>query len=78
MLCPKCGTELGEGKAYCANPACGAVPGQQAPKVVRSVKITRNYDLKFKLDFVKLARLAAVIIAGLAFAYLFLGVKTVK
>lgn len=31
MNCPKCGEEIGEGKAYCSNPACGAVTGWRPP-----------------------------------------------
>lgn len=76
--CPKCGAEMAEGTAYCANPSCGAVPGQQKPAVTRSGKIEKSINLNFKLNFVALARLAAIIIAGLAFAYLFFSVKTPK
>lgn len=77
MLCLKCGTEMGEGTAYCANPSCGAVPGP-APQVSRHIKIEKSLKFNFKLNFVTLARLAAIIIAGLAFAYLFFGVKAPK
>ena len=76
MLCPKCGAEMGEGKAYCANPACGAVPGQ--PQPARRIRIEKNIKLDFKLDFVTLARVAALVIAGLAFCYLFFGVRAAK
>ncbi len=78
MRCPKCGTEMAEGTAYCSNPSCGAVPGRQAPQATRYIKIEKNIKLDFKLNFVTLARLAAFIIAGLAFAYLFFGVKAPK
>lgn len=76
MRCPKCGTEMGEGTAYCANPSCGAVPGQAKP--ARRFKIEKNVDLKVKLDFITLARLAALLIAVLAFAYLYFGAKIHK
>ena len=75
MRCPKCGAEMGEGTAYCSNPACGAVPGQNPAPATRQIKIEKNINVKIKLDFVALARLAAIVIAGLAFAYLFFGVK---
>ncbi len=66
-LCPKCGLKMAEGTAYCNNPACGAVPGQNQAPVTRQSR-----------DFVLLARLAAIVIAGLAFSYLFFGVKAPK
>lgn len=76
--CSRCGTEMAEGTAYCANPSCGAVPGQPPPPAVRRIKIEKNISLNFKLNFVSLARLAAFIIVGLAFAYLFFSVKPAK
>lgn len=76
MRCPKCGAEMGEGTAYCANPSCGAVSGPAQP--ARRFKIEKNLDLKVKLDFVTLARFAALLIAGLAFAYLYFGAKVPK
>lgn len=76
MRCPKCGTEMGEGTAYCANPSCGAVLGQAQP--ARRFKIEKSFNLKVKLDFVTLARFAALLIAVLAFAYLYFGAKIHK
>ena len=77
MRCPGCGTEMAEGTAYCSNPSCGAVPGQ-APQSVRHIKIEKNIKFNFKLNFVTLARLAALLIAVLAFAYLYFGAKVHK
>lgn len=76
--CPACGAELEEGKAYCSNPACGAVPGRTPSPAARQIKIEKYIHVKFKFDFVLLARLAAIVIAGLALAYLFFGVKAPK
>jgi predicted nucleic acid-binding Zn ribbon protein len=71
MNCPKCGLPIPDGVAYCSNPACGAVTGAPAPRAERHIKIEKTVKLNFKLDFVKLARLAAAIIALLAGAYLY-------
>ena len=67
---------MAEGTAYCANPACGAVSGQTQP--ARQFRIDENINLKVKLDFVTLARFAALLIAVLAFAYLYFGAKVHK
>ncbi len=72
MNCPKCGAAIEEGKAYCSNPACGAVPGAPAAPARRTVVVHKNVRLSFKLDFVLLARLAAALIAAIAAALLYI------
>jgi len=70
MNCPKCGAAIEEGKAYCANPACGAVPG--APAEHRKIiAVNKNLNFSVKLDFVLLARLAAALITVIAAALLY-------
>ena len=71
MNCPKCGREIGEGKAYCSDPACGAVIGPQPPEVTRSIKYHKEIKLNFKLSAQTLARAAAIAITAAAAAYLF-------
>lgn len=66
MRCPSCGKELAEGKAYCDNPACRAVPG---PRGV--IKNEIDIGLKVKLDYATLARAAAFVLVLLALAYLY-------
>lgn len=67
MNCPKCGAAIEEGKGYCSNPACGAVPGAPA----RTIVANKDFRVSIKLDFVLLARLAAALIAVIAAALLY-------
>lgn len=71
MNCPKCGSAIEEGKAYCSNPACGAVTGAARQQPPRVVKIHKEINMKFVLDFTRLARAAAILIVLLAAAYLY-------
>lgn len=75
--CPKCGSGIEDGKAYCSNPACGAVVDKQAPvgKPQRYVIVDKEINLGFKLDFVLLSRLAAAAIAALAALILYFSRK---
>ncbi|OGR44554.1 MAG: hypothetical protein A2X35_00380 [Elusimicrobia bacterium GWA2_61_42] len=73
MRCPKCGAEIEGGKAYCSNPACGAVPGQAKP--ASRYVVVKNLSFNLSFDFVKLARLGALLIAILAAAYLYFFAK---
>ncbi len=69
LRCPSCGRELAEGKAYCENPACGAVPGRPAGN--GTIKKELSFDLSLKLDFATLARAAALVLVLLALGYLY-------
>jgi|GEM_PF-2637736 len=72
MNCPKCGQELGEGKAYCSNPACGAVVAPAAPPATRTLKFRKELKFNLVFDFVNLARLGALLIVILAAIYVYL------
>ncbi len=65
MNCPKCGRKVAEGMAYCANPACGAVLEKPRP-AEPEIKTGKEARLS---NFVSLARLAAFVLAALAFLY---------
>jgi len=67
--CPRCGAPIEEGRAYCANPACGSAPSQAAP-ASRKV-LDKKIELKLTFDFALIARLAAALIALLAGAWLY-------
>lgn len=67
--CPRCGSAIEEGKAYCSNPSCGAVLGPAVP--AKEIRINKEINLKLTFDFVKLARAAAAVIALLAAAFLY-------
>ncbi len=69
MNCPRCGAAVGEGRAYCSNPACGAAPATAGP--AKEVKMEKSVSFRLTLDFVTLARLAAALIALLAAAWLY-------
>lgn len=72
--CPKCGAEIEEGKAYCSNPACGAVTGEQ-PVTEKKIVIDKQVTVNLKFDFVLIARLAALAIAALALAGLYFSAR---
>ncbi|OGR64213.1 MAG: hypothetical protein A2X31_13155 [Elusimicrobia bacterium GWB2_63_22] len=74
MNCPKCGTAIEEGKAYCSNPACGAVTGAGV-KQTREIKLEKELKFKLVMDFAVLARLGALLIVILAAAYLYFFVR---
>ncbi|MDD2805876.1 MAG: hypothetical protein PHV33_09995 [Elusimicrobiales bacterium] len=73
--CPKCGAAIEEGKAYCDDPACGAVLPGPAERQSKYIAINKEVNLNFKLDFVMLARMAALAIAALAAALLYFSRK---
>jgi len=66
--CPECGRPLTEGKAYCENPACGAVPGQGQKPATRTIKIEKRMYINVKLDQVKIV---VVFVGGLIFALIY-------
>lgn len=70
MNCPKCGAPIEAGKAYCENPACGAVPAA-AQEARREIKIEKELKFKLVMDFAAIARAAAVLIAVLAAVYVY-------
>lgn len=70
MNCPKCGAPIAEGKAYCENPACGAMLAA-APDGRREIKIEKELKIKLTLDFTLIARGAAMLIAILAAVYIY-------
>lgn len=70
MNCPKCGAPIEAGKAYCENPACGAVPAAAA-EVRGEVKMEKELKFKLVMDFTVAARAAAVLIAVLAAVYVY-------
>ena len=67
MNCPACGAPIGEGKAYCSNPSCGAAAPVPGNKTVLDKKV----ELKITFDFALIARLAAVLIVLIAAALLY-------
>jgi hypothetical protein len=71
MNCPRCGQEIGEGKAYCSNPACGAVTAARPSEATRTIKYDKELKFKLVMDFTNLARLGALLIVILAAAYLY-------
>lgn len=71
MNCPKCGEEIGEGKAYCSNPACGAVTGAQPQRTDRSVKYEKEIKVSLQLDFGKLMLFLSAALAAAVAAYLY-------
>ena len=75
MNCPECGREMKEGRAYCSNPACGALPGRAEAGKSGGGNAGKGIAGGRRLNFVDLARLAAGLIAALAFAYLYFSGK---
>ena len=71
MNCRRCGSAIEEGKAYCSNPACGALPAQARPAPERVIKLHKEINMKFVLDFTRVARAAAILLVLLAAAYLY-------
>lgn len=70
MNCPRCGAPVAAGKAYCENPACGGLAaGTERKKVVL---LDKGAAVTLSFDFVKLARWAAVLIAALALALIYI------
>lgn len=74
MNCPKCGAPIGEGKAYCSNPACGAVTGSET-RQTREIKLEKELKFKLVMDFTVVARLGALLIAILTAVYLYFFVR---
>lgn len=70
MNCPKCGEEIGEGKAYCSNPACGAVTGEQPRQPDRSIKYEKEIKVSLQLDFRKLMLFLSAALAAAVAVYL--------
>ncbi|HCC46505.1 MAG TPA: hypothetical protein DEQ38_00050 [Elusimicrobia bacterium] len=73
--CPKCGADIEEGKAYCSNPACGAVTGARPAPETKTV-VDKQFILNLKFDFVLIARLAALAIAALALAVFYFSARS--
>lgn len=73
--CPKCGAEIEAGKAYCSNPACGAVTGGQ-PTPEKKTVLDKQITVNLKFDFVLIARLAALAIAALALAVIYFSARS--
>lgn len=71
MNCPKCGEEIGEGKAYCSNPACGAVTGAKPLQAGRSLKYEKEIKVSLQLDFRKLMLFLSAALAAAVAAYLY-------
>lgn len=74
MNCPKCGAAVEEGKAYCSNPGCGAVPAPAA-ETKKYVAVDKELNFAVKLDFALFARLAAAAIVLLAAAIIYFSKK---
>lgn len=71
--CPRCGAGIEEGKAYCSNPSCGAVPGR--PGAEQGTRPQKFIPVKLPFDFVLLARLGAALIVLLAAAFFYFFAK---
>ncbi len=72
MNCPACGRPVTEGKAYCENPACGAVlsPGQRPAQ--STVPPNKYVAVKVNLP---LTKLVVVLVGAAIFVLIFLWMK---
>ena len=79
MNCPKCGAEIEDGKAYCSNPACGAVldagdagrssrTDERLIKAQEALKLVEGFQPGLP---VRIVMVIAAVIAVLFFIYFF-------
>lgn len=72
MNCPACGRPVAEGKAYCENPACGAVPGTGQRPAQSAGQPNKYVAVKVSLP---LTKLVVVLVGAAIFVLIFLWMR---